>query len=492
MKQQTWIQSAWTHAKRHTHRKPGDFWNLDGLYPTPDRQQLRRSPGWSSFTNWSQSFDRPTGAFYNAGLFDAPYYYFYGRIGAALSLIAYEGQGWNTAVTYSTKYTLALADYRLRELHQRNNLLWYGQDIFFISRTPRHVYKSANFGLPAIVYDATANDDASFLVLHGDRIYIVTETGQVWKSDSTASSFTQIFDPAPFLNFRYAVATSHYLLLFAHMENAAIQLFHLPLTNVDNVTPELLPIDTIPNVPGNHPIADQTRNHIMPWANNGEDIYFSSGHYPEFDNPRLDIYKYNGSRVQKIAEAHDLTNPTTSVYAFGLTFWHGELLLYQVGPTATWVRMLVGDRFVDFHELSSTSPWDTQASGYSALYNLAGTLFLTGINGSDEGFIHSKGYSDGHLITSWLDMDRPGHPKRLNRLTANIQGHCPDATVTIYYRVDGATAWTSAVATANAANIEADNLGVDFRRLQIKVAIADTSATPQDVRLDSISVRDTH
>jgi hypothetical protein len=488
MRQQTWIQSNWTQAKRHRQDKADDFWNLDGLYPTPDRQQLRRSPGWSSFTTWSQSFDRPCGAFYNAGLLDAPYYYFYGREDSKLRLIAYEGQGWNTAVSYSALHDLLATDTRLRGHHGRNNLLWYGQDVFYISHGDVDVYKSANFGAGALIFDGNAEDDAQMLVLHGDRIYLITETGQVWKSDSTASSFTQIFDPAPFFNIRYAIATSHYLLLFAHMEQAMIQLFHLPLTNVANVTPELLPIDTIPNVPGNHPIADQTRNHIMPWANNGEDIYFSSGHYPEFDKTRLDIFKYNGSQVSKIAEAHDLADPTSSVYAFGLTFWHGELLMYQVAAADTWVRMLVGDRFVDFHELSSTVPWSTQTSGYSSVYNLAGTLFITGDNTTPAaGFIHSKGYSDGHIITSWLDMDRPGHPKRLNRLTANIQGHAAGATVTIYYRVDGATSWTSAVATANAANIEADNLAIDFRRLQLKVAITDTGSS--DVRLDSITAR---
>ncbi len=487
MKQQTWTQSQWTQAKRHRQDKPGDFWNLDGMYPTPDRRQLRRSPGWSPFTIWTD-VDRPSGAFYNAGLFDAPYYYFYCRHDAKLKLLVYEGQGWNTNVSYSTNHDLTLADARLRGHHGRNNLLWYGQDIFYISHGDKDVYKSANFGAAALIYDGAANDAAQLLLLHGDRIYLITETGQVWKSNSTAAGFTQIFDPAPFLNVRYAVATSHYLLLFVHMEQAAIQLFHLPLTNVDNVTPELLPIDTIPNVPGNIPIADQTRNHIMPWANNGEDVYFTSGTYPEFDQPRLDVFQYNGSRVKKIAEAHDLANPTSSVYAFGLTFWHGELLMYQVAPAATWIRMLVGDRFVDFHELSSTVPWSTQSSAWSAVYNLAGNLFVAGLNTTPAtGFVHSMGYSAGHLITSWLDMDTPGHPKRLNRLTANVEGHAAGATVTIYYRVDGATSWTSAVATANAANIEADNLGVDFRRLQLKVAITDTGDS--DVRLDTITAR---
>ena len=264
-----------------------------------------------------------------------------------------------------------------------------------------------------------------------------------------------------------------------------IQLYNLPLPNAEI----LLPIDTLPGVPCNHPLADMTRFHAMPWATNGEDVYFSSGHYPEFDNTFLEIYKYNGSRITKIAEAHDLANPTSQVYALGLTIWHGELLLWQISQGETWLRMLVGNRFVDFIDLSSTSPWNTNQDGYAAIYNLAGSLWACGKSGSDYGFMHAKGYSDGHLITSWLDMDRPGRLKRLNRLTAHIQGHCTGATITISYKADGATSWTQAVATANSEYILADNIAQDFYRLQVKVAIADTSATPQDVRLDSLSVR---
>ena len=86
-------------------------------------------------------------------------------------------------------------------------------------------------------------------------------------------------------------------------------------------------------------------------------------------------------------------------------------------------------------------------------------------------------------------MDKPGRLKRLNRLTAHIQNHCPGATVTLSYKADGAAAWTQAQATADSEVILADNIAQDFYRLQVKVAIADTSATPQDVRLDSLSVR---
>jgi len=373
MRQYEYTLTQFTRAKRHTARKDGDFWNLDGLHPTPDRQQLRRSPGFGSWTAWSQGFIAPSGAFYNAGLTDSAYYYFIGEDDDTgdLAAISYEGQGWNSAAAYSAINDLAITDTRLRGLFGRNHYLWYSQDLIYIADADEDVYKSANFGAGAQIYDGNANPDARMLVPHGDRLYLICETGEIWQSDDTIAAFTQIYDPAPFMDIRFAIATANYLLLFAHLEPGTIQLYNLPLPNAEL----LLPIDTLPDVPCNHPLVDMTRFHAMPWATNGEDVYFSSGHYPEFNNTRLDIYRYNGSRIQKEAEAYDLANPTSAVYAMGLTIWHGELLLWQIANGETWIRMLVGDRFVDFVDLSSTAPWNAAQDGYTALYNLAGSLW---------------------------------------------------------------------------------------------------------------------
>jgi hypothetical protein len=314
---------------------------------------------------------------------------------------------------------------------------------------------------------------------------MVTRYGDVFQSNSDISAFTQIYNPSPMMNIRFAIAQGHYLLLFAHLEPGAIQLYNLPLPNAEN----LLPIDTLPGIPGLAIVADATRNHQMPWATDGENVFFTSGHLPEFDNTSMDIYKYNGSRIYKIAEAYDLANPTSAVYDFGLTAWRGELLLYQLAQSNTYIRMLVGDRFVDFVDLSGTDPLDSAQNGYSAIFNLAGRLFVCALDGSDYGFLASKGYQDGHLETSYLDMDKPGRLKRLHRLTAHVQDHASAVTVTISYKLDDDSSWTQAAATANADRIVADNLALDFYRLKLKLAIADTGDTPTDTRIDSLSAR---
>ena len=136
------------------------------------------------------------------------------------------------------------------------------------------------------------------------------------------------------------------------------------LPNAEN----LFPIDTIPGVPGQVLTADATRNHHMPWASDGENVFFTSGHMPEFDQARMYVYKYNGSRIYKIGEEDDLVDPTSYAYDFGLTVWRGELVMYQFAQENTWLRMLVGDRFVDFVDLSATSPLTLTQDGYSAIY----------------------------------------------------------------------------------------------------------------------------
>ena len=489
MNQKQWLQTQWTHSKRHTHRRDGDFWNVDGLYPTPDRQQLRRAPGWSTFAAWAQGLISPGAAYYNSGMFDNAYYSFIGEDDDTgdLAVITYAGAGWNSAVTYDSIDDLSVTDTMMRGLHQRNAVLWYSQDLWYCAHADEDVYKSANLGAGAIIHDGAAAEPARMLVPHGDRIYLICETGEIYKTNDDATAFVSLYDPAPFLDIRYVVPTAHYLLLFAHMEDGRLQIFNLPLSNPD----VLLPVDVIPNIPVHHPLASaMSRYHVMPWANDGENVYFLSGHYPEFNNSRVDVYRYRGSRVEKIAECHDLAHPANNVYCFGLHVWHGELLIYQQASADTWVRMLVGDRFVDFHELSGTAPFNSMtAYTPTAVYNLAGRLFFTAKSGSDEGYLHHKGYSDGHLITSWLDMDHPGHLKRLNRVTVHIQGACAGATVTVSRELDGAGSWTQLVATANSERIVLDNIAQDFYRMRLKVAIADTSSTPQDVRIDSIDVR---
>jgi hypothetical protein len=166
--------------------------------------------------------------------------------------------------------------------------------------------------------------------------------------------------------------------------------------------------------------------------------------------------------------------------ARGLTSWRGELLYYEPYSGDPNVRLMVGDRFYSFLPDTASIPYTATTNPIVA--SLAGELIITGDVSGTEGIHHagSSAYADGYAVSSWLHCDHPGQEKRLQRIAVHLDTATANTSITLKYRVNGATSWTQAATQTQATTyLVADNIGVDFYTLQIRVDLADTSTTTQ-------------
>ena len=147
-------------------------------------------------------------------------------------------------------------------------------------------------------------------------------------------------------------------------------------------------------------------------------------------------------------------------------------------------KMLVGDRLIDFSSLSGVLPT------LAAVYNAGGDLIIICEDGSsNEGFKHTLGRMDGHVITSRMDMGQPGRVKTLHNITAMLDAAADDFFIKLYYRTEDTAAWTQAGATAeNTLRAAAEDLDVEFYQLQVKVELDDDTAANTDVAIEKIGI----
>ena len=465
-----WVQREWTRAGIDLFHREGDFSNASGLYPDPARRKLRRAPGWAAHTSWASGYASPEGAFYDHAN-DTVVFALLTTADSHLATLSYDA---NYTAKSAGDLGLDCAAYgALSGLHQRNIVYW--ADAVRAITGAGDVYKIPNYASTPIsaVWTGSGGETARCLAAYGDTVYLVTSAGRVLRANAALTGFDSYYDPAPGLDVRFAAPFHQYLALVARHDGGQIAIYRLP----DNHPIAL------------HQVAELQATAVEPAATpytdgcsflaHGDRIYLLSGWYGTHN----DLYAFDGSTVTHVAHLSGLPARTATRTA-GLLSWRNELLWYAFASadSSHSIQMRVGDGWIDF------CPITAGVSSYTAVYSLGGRLLVVGKGGAAEGFYGASGLQDGYLETSWLDFGQPGRYKRLDRLTALADGAHASFTLRLKYRVDGASAWTTAASAANSRRVSADPADVRFHTLQVRVELDDDSGANLDYALEAVSV----
>ena len=475
VRQLEWTQRTWERAQQDTYDQPGDFQDLFGLYPNPQRTKLLRAPAMDpTHIPWPADFQDPEGAFYDQ---TNAYYVFLGKQTSDdhLASVYYE-QDWTehgpNDLTIDVSTYGALCGYSRRNLR-----FWAGK--YYLITDNFDLYAGSSYeSAPTKLWDATGGLSARLLFAYGERLFFVTNTGSVYRLNADADGFDVFHTPTVPLDLRYATAFHQYLALISRADDGATSLLRLP-----DVNPLLIhEVATIRSTSGREIYASPYTSGSL-FVTHRDAIYFTSGWYVPSSSTTLDVYAFNGAQIRHVAQVRDLPTHDNTVSA-GLDVWHDELVLWYVRSDTTnqQIRMLVGDSFATFLEYSAA------ASDYSCIYPLDGELVLVAQDqGAAEGFYKTSGGKDGHFVSSWLDFGHPAKKKRIDRIQAHLDTKDADLDIIIKYRIDDSTAWTTAATCTNTRIASTDPTGVEFTRLQIRIDIDDDSGDNIDVGIDLLS-----
>lgn len=467
-----WRQSEWRRAGVARFERPGDFWACNGLWPDPARRRMRRAPGWSAHVPWPAGFGRPAGLFY-----DRPNGYFaWVGLDPADDHVAtcFYTAGWEHVATCDLGLASPLYG-ALTGLSQRNLCHWGGR-LYLISGAAAVYAGDPTSGPLALLWSGTGGEGARLLCPYADRLLLVTSSGRVLRLNAAGDAFEPYYTPAAPLDVRYACPFRQAILLVARTHGG-----HLALLRLADAPPATLhQVAQFEGVSGNEPSAAPFTDGCLFAVHEGR-LYFTSGWYEGMG--ALDVWAFDGSNIARAAQLADLPQ-RAEVRAAGLLNWRGELLFALVRRTQTAhaLKLLVGEAFVDF------CPAPFTPSDYACFYTLAGALATPARCGNSEGFIHTAGLQDGYVETSRLDMGYPGRVKRLDRLTALLSGADAGFSVTLQYRTDDTSAWTTATRASGTRRVQADPSSTYFYTLQVRVALEDTRGADLDYALDELAI----
>jgi len=464
----------------NVYRNPGDLYSLTALLPD-EHGLLKRMDAWSSPVDLGTGIVKIRGGFWD----DANNrYVILGQdtTPATKLVLTYFSSSW---VIKGTVYDVTAATTGLGGKDQMNVAYW-GGDLYVIGADSK-VYRGSDYTAGLAAFYATA--DAWLLFATGDRMYMVTTSGLVYTLNDADSAFVLHYQPTGAMDIQYATPFRGYLLLFARGDDGTMSIHRLPdaATDVPKAMQELA------HVPGSGDLPD----YGLLFTNHQDKVYFSPGRLPRFDSNRdIPIYSFNGSQITRAAIV--TATAVAASEAVGLASWQDNLLFYALDTGGDQVlKVMVGDGWAD---LPTVSPAVT--ASYVPWIGVMGTseIAMSGNDaGAGEGVYHVGGthevantdLADGTLITAWMDMGFPGKEKYLNSITVLLTAANANVEPEVYYRVNGATDWTTATTTANVTRANAENLKTSFFTLQVRVIIDDNNATAskQDIRIDTMSVR---
>jgi len=468
-----WVQTEWKRPKAPFASQPGDFWDASGLRPDATRRRLRRAPGWSAHVAWPAGFADPEGCFYDR---TNEVVVFLGRKTANdhLASVYYDTATWSASSVNDLGIDVSTYG-ALQGYHQRNVLHWGGATWLITDNWD--VYSGDYSAAPLTrVWQATGGRSARVLMAYADRLFFTDDQGKVYRLDGGGASFSAFYSNANDLDVRFMTAFHQYLALVGRTRDGALRVYRLP-----DVNPMILhEVTHLEGATGAEPYTTPFTDGCLFLAHRDR-ILFTSGWYA--DSGVLDLYAFDGHRIQRVAQLEDLPD-LGDVRSAGLLAWRDEPLFWVVRTDTTGqeIRLLLADGSTDFLPLTAAH------SSYSAVYSVGGYLVAVAKSGGDEGFYHTTGLSDGYVETSWLHFGSPGRLKRLNRLAVTLDGKASSFNVKLKYRVDGDTSWTQVANTGNAVRVAADLAGVSFYRLQVRVELDDDTGANKDYAIESISV----
>lgn len=465
-----WTQRHFTAPNRaiarpsdNPRQDPNTVETLSALYPDYHTGVLKRGPTWTAAPDLPSGISDIAGAFYDVA-------------NERYCLIG-ENSG-NMVLVYTTTWASWLGPYTILSSKTlggktgRNVSFWGGY--LWVINEDGDIYRGTDY--TAALASFYASSDAQVLAPMNDRLYGGTDTATVLRlrSDSTMGDY---HDPVGELNPVYLTPFRQYLTVVSEGDDVTIDIFRLP----DYAAHGLHQLGRLPS-PG------ILSNTASPFALYDDRIWMLTGRQAESGSTtRIDVYAFDGHRIRHVAWADGLP-ALTDPDAVGLFTHHNRLILYNLDCTTAsghTFLTLVGDGFADYAPLASV--------GGSALM----TPFATGLGDymictaygtpHDVYYARRDSLQDGYVELSRLDMGHPGLKKRLARLTVVLDGAATNFDVILKYRVDDASAWTTAKTQDNTRIVIADDLAVEFYLLQIRIDLDDDTGNDEDIGIAAVS-----
>lgn len=462
---------------RSLYRYRGDISDLSALIPDT-YGNLKRLPGWADAKALKAGVATIRGAFFD----DANNrHVFIGvdNAGTPTKVTCFY-YSWEWSTLSASAYDLTATPTGLGGKHMHNVAYW-GGDLYIIG-DDGDVYRGSDYTAGLASFYATS--DALLLAPSGDRMYMVTTGGTVYRLNDADNAFEAHYTPIGALDVQALIPYRGYLALFARGDDGTLYIYRLP--DRGTITPHnLAQIGKVEFATGDIP------TYGLLFAAFDDKIYFSPGRVKALPNTHktvMEIFEFNGSQINRIAQ---ITNSPYTHETVGLIPWREQLIFYALndGGLLQDIKILVGDFFTDFTGFVTAA----KADYIPLIASLNGELIITGYASSTE-YIYHAGYhtklADGYVVSSRIDMGNPGKEKRLESITALLNDHNTDFKIVIKYRVNDATSWTTASTANGTRRANISDLGVSFYTLQLRIDLDDnTTNGREDNRIEAISVR---
>lgn len=462
VRQREWVQREWTQPDVDLYRERGDFYSLSALYPDFKGRLLKRAPAWSALVAHA-------GLTSVRGLFldeIQTRYVLLGKNAANHLSSLYFSSVWVASGVTELTDTSAL----LGGLSMHNHAYFGGKLYVIVENSD--VYRVN--GYSAVMAQFYNGADAHLLAAYGGRLYMINADGHIYQLNDAGDAFASYLDPVADYTPQWAGPFRGYLCVVGEQTDGRVGIYRVSIPSVTVFHESgFLP-----------PISPTWTAHGSLYALHDDQLYFSPGPYTDASGVNVtQFFTWNGSRVERLTELRD----TATADTIGLTTWRGELIYYELADgVAQAFKVLVGDHFVDFAPLAVGGNLTKLCAG------LGTELVVTGKPAATQGIYHlptSGSLQDGYLITSRLDMDRPGRQKRLLRLTVLLDGAAADFDVIIKYRTDDTTAWTTAVTSDDTRRATVDiDTAVTFYTIQLRIDLDDDTGNDEDIRISAVSV----
>lgn len=462
VKTKEWVQQKWTLPNVGLYRDRGDFHSLSSLFLSPNHHKLKRAPGWSSAITLTNEPVK-SGAFYDEENVR--------RVFIVTDATDLKTEYASSAWSVSSGGTIRAGITALGGLDGRNCLYWGGK--LYIIDSAGDVYAGSSYTTALTeIYDGS---NAVCLAAFGDHVYAATSAGDIIRLHQT--TFEIIFTASSTIAIEYMAAYHGHLVIIARSLDGTIA--------AHTLNPSSPSLNTVAHVlapPGNLPTNGSC------YVNHDGLIYFSPGRFKKPDATYdLDVYSFNGTRIEHVAR---ISGTASGLTAAGLLSWRKNLIYYALeedDATSDQIfNLLTGDTF------NVLAPKTTGAyTGFDPFaYSLGGELILTACTGVPVYSFHHAGdnsLADGYVQTAYLDMGHPNKVKRLERISALLDGRASDFKVLLKYRVDDTAGWTTAATGNNTHRASVEDIGTEFYRIQLRVDLDDDSGGDQDIAIESIS-----
>lgn len=459
-------QSGITHPT-----KPGEFSTAEGFYIHEGRPAVAEA--WSA--NYYVGLTSGTLDTIYAGLpdYSTPALRLWiGEEGSALYA------AWYLTTPLSQELTAAVS--ALGGQDKQNILLGNASQIFLIGSNG-HVYAGAYTGALSDVY---TTGDAWILLRWNNNVYLITTGGDLYLYGE--ASFAAVMTQTNSLRILFATPFRGYLLLAEYTAHNTITLHQL----TNDYT--LRTITQLTYTPYGYTVGQNYFLHGHAFAIHQGDIYFiTRSLITNLDTTsEIQVHRFDGQQIEWVASVTTaLSHPITGI----LSFRYDTLLVYAISasrdPTHVFYT-LVGKNFiplVSYTETRTTAEINVSQFGSQIALSRNGETYAEYVTfGRGALPTSTTRYPTTILETGWMDFDT-ATAKLLHTVTLQFTSDVTGISTTLYYKIDGAAAWTSLGATA-AARAIAENINLEFHTLNIR-AVTTLTAVTQAVELANLAIR---